>query len=264
MQNRPTAGARRHSSTLDHLPHRSYRDFVRNRIREMILSGEFRPGQHLNELDMAVRFGVSATPVREAFRELEQTGLIVVVPHRGAVVRSLTHQDLAEMYSLRAHLERLGVRLALPNLTQQDFDELERLVDVMEAEAGAGNVETMVEVDVAFHQLFMERSGHRLLLRMWEQIHPSQWTYVTVGVLAEKGPLYIARRHRPLLEVVRTGSAVEAEGAMSRHIDEIGVEALEVFDAGLDRNGQSHESPWEPARRLAGERNRASGKEVKG
>lgn len=223
------------TSTVNHVPRHSYRGMVRDRMRDSILSGEFRPGQHLNEVDMALRFGVSATPVREAFRELEQNGLIVVVPHRGAVVRSLTHRDLAEMYSLRAHLERLAVRLALPNLAEADFDELERLVDVMEQEARAGNVAEMVEVDVAFHRLIIERAEHRLLLRMWEQIHPSQWTYVTVRVLAQKGPLYIAQRHRPLLELMRRGGGSEVEEAMAAHIDEIGVEALGVFD--LDEAG---------------------------
>lgn len=223
------------TSTVNHVPRHSYRGMVRDRMRDSILSGEFRPGQHLNEVDMALRFGVSATPVREAFRELEQNGLIVVVPHRGAVVRSLTHRDLAEMYSLRAHLERLAVRLALPNLAEADFDELERLVDVMEQEARAGNVAEMVEVDVSFHRLIIERAEHRLLLRMWEQIHPSQWTYVTVRVLAQKGPLYIAQRHRPLLELMRRGGGSEVEEAMAAHIDEIGVEALGVFD--LDEAG---------------------------
>lgn len=242
MQKRSDAPAKRLPSSIDHVPHRSYRDFVRNRIREAILSGEFHPGEHLNEVDMAVRFGVSATPVREAFRELEQTGLIVVVPHRGAVVRSLTHRDLAEMYSLRAHLEHLAVRLALPRMSAGDFEELERLIDEMEQEARADRVSSMVEVDVAFHRLIMERADHGLLLRTWEQIHPSQWTYLTVRVLSAKGPLYIAQRHRPLLEVLRQGRGPEAEEAMANHIDEIGVEALEVFDAGdesgdVDRDG---------------------------
>lgn len=238
MQKRPaTTTVTPRPSTVDHVPRHSYRGLVRDRIRDAILSGEFRPGQHLNEVDMALRFGVSATPVREAFRELEQTGLIVAAPHRGAVVRSLTHRDLQEMYSLRAHLERLAVRLALPNLTEADFDRLERLVDAMEKEARAGEVASMVEVDVAFHRLIIERADHRLLLRMWEQIHPSQWTYVTVRVLAQKGPLYIAQRHRPLLELMRRGRGSEIEEAMARHIDQIGVEALEVFGAGPDENG---------------------------
>lgn len=240
MQNYAKAGTKRVSGTVDHVPRRSYRDLVRNRIREAILGGEFSPGEHLNEVDMAVRFGVSATPVREAFRELEQTGLIVVVPHRGAVVRSLTHQDLAEMYSLRAHLERFAVHVALPRLVDEDFDELERVVDEMEKEARAGNVSLMVEIDVAFHRLIVERADHRLLLRTWEQIHPSQWTYLTVKVLAEKGPLYIAQRHRPLLQLLRTGPSAEAEEAMARHIDEIGIEALQVFDAADGGLGSSH------------------------
>lgn len=216
---------------VDRVPRTSYRMVVRDRLRDAILSGELRPGEHLNEVAIAARFGVSATPVREAFRELEQSGLIVVMPHRGAVVRSLTRQDLAEMYSLRAHLERLAIHLARPSLTDEDFAHLAELIERMRHTAQRDDVTQMVEVDVAFHRHIVRASGHQLLLKTWEQIHPSQWTYITVRVLAAKGPLYIAERHWPLLDVLRTGTPAAAEDAMADHIDAIGVEALEVFDA---------------------------------
>lgn len=223
MQNIPT------TSHVTELPRRSYRQLVRDQLRDAILSGELRAGEHLNEVSIAKRFGVSATPVREAFRELEQSGLLVGVAHRGAVVRSLTRKDLGEMYSLRAHLERLAIRLALPRLDARDFNTLSDLARRMERVASKGEVVALVDLDVSFHRHIVQRSDHELLLKTWEQIHPSQWTYVTVRFLAAKGPLYIAQRHWPLLEVLRRGQSEEAQDVVAHHIDAIGKEVLELF-----------------------------------
>lgn len=216
-------------SGLNRVPRSSYRRAVEAELREAILSGELAPGEHLNEVAVARMLGVSATPVREAFRDLEQAGLIAVESHRGATVRVLSTRDLAEMYSLRAHLERMGTRLARGRLTEDDFADLRRLIEEMEDQAERGDVAGMVKSDVAFHRRIMATADHKLLLRTWEQIHPSQWTYVTVRVLAEKGPKYIAKRHWPLLEALQGRSASDSEEAMASHIDLIGREAVEVF-----------------------------------
>lgn len=208
----------------------SYRHVVAAQLRRAIALGELSPGERLNEVDVAKRLGVSATPVREAFRDLEQAGLIVVRPHRGAIVRPLTHRDLAEVYSLRAHLEQMAIRLAYPRLEKEDFTRLEERIVEMEQRATAGDVIGVVELDVAFHRYIVERADHDLLLQTWENIHPSRWTYITVQALSKKGALYIARRHRPLLKALQADSAQVAIDAVAGHIETIGTEALRVLD----------------------------------
>lgn len=218
-------------SKLQRVARTSYRQVVVMQLREAIASGELAPGEHLNEVAVADRLGVSPTPVREAFRDLEQSGLIEVQPHRGARVRPLTRRALSEIYSLRAHLEQLAIRLAHPRLEEQDFAQLKDLIEGMERCAEEGDPAGVVELDVAFHRHIVARADHDLLLETWEHIHPSRWTYVTVRVLSEKGPLYIARRHWPLLAALRKDSADVAIDAASEHIEFIGAEALEVLDA---------------------------------
>ena len=195
------------------------------------MTGELKPGQRLSEVAVAKQLGVSPTPVREAFRDLEHDGLIVVKPHRGAVVRPLSHRDLAEMYSLRSHLERFAVRLAHPKLTGADFARLEGLIRQMENLARDGDSAAMVEADVEFHRVIVTLADHQLLLSTWERINPSQWTYITVRMLAERGATYIAVRHWPLLEALRADSPDAAEAAIVDHIDTIGAEALAIFAA---------------------------------
>ncbi len=204
---------------------------VREQLRDAILSGQLKPGDRLLEADLARQFGVSITPVREALRGLESARLVVSQPHRGTVVRQLTRQDIHEMYSLRAHLDRLAIRLALPRLTGEDFEYLERLVDQMVAFAEESNSEGMVDVDVSFHDHLYSRGGHRLLHETWASINPSNWTMLSVRVLAGRGPLYIAERHRPLLAALREGGIAQAEESMSAHISELGEQVLAEWPA---------------------------------
>lgn len=215
----------------------SYRQLVGEQLRAAIASGELAPGERLNEVAVAKRFGVSPTPVREAFRELEQAGLIEVIPHRGARVRPLTERDLSEIYSLRAHLEQMGIRLAYPRLGESDFEELAEVIRTMEERARDNDPAGVVEHDVAFHRLIMAKADHSLLLRTWEQIHPARWTYVTVRVLANRGPLYIAKRHWPLLEALRGPSPELAVDAAAQHIELVGDEAVRVLRGQTDAEG---------------------------
>jgi len=212
----------------------SYRHMVVEQLREAIALGELAPGERLNEGAVAKRLGVSATPVREAFRDLEQAGLVEVVPHRGARVRSLTRRDMSEIYSLRATLEQLAIRLAHPNLEEADFSRLEDLIHEMEDKARQDDPAGVVQLDVAFHRHIVERADHQLLLKTWEEIHPSRWTYLTVRVLSERGSLYIAQRHWPLLDALRSPSIRSAVEAATEHIEAIGAEAIRVLDSTED------------------------------
>jgi DNA-binding GntR family transcriptional regulator len=218
-------------SAMKRVTRTSLRHMVGDQLREAIASGELAPGERLNEVAVAKRLGVSPTPVREAFRDLEQSGLIVVEPHRGVTVRPLTHRDLSEIYSLRAHLEQMAIKLAHPRLDEHDFAALADLIRGMEERAKQDDPAGVVELDVAFHRYVVHKAGHDLLLKTWEQIHPSRWTYVTVRVLSERGPLYIARRHWPLLKALQATSPQVAVDAAVEHIEDIGDEALKVLDA---------------------------------
>lgn len=207
----------------------SYRQMVGEQLRAAIASGELAAGERLNEVAVAKQLGVSPTPVREAFRDLEQAGLIEVVPYRGARVRPLTERDLSEIYSMRAHLEQMGIRLAYPRMDESDFQRLEELIRVMEERAKGDDLAGVVAHDVEFHRHIMRRADHGLLLTTWERIHPSRWTYVTVRVLSERGPLYIAQRHWPLLKALRGPSLERAIEAAADHIELVGDEAMRVL-----------------------------------
>ena len=100
------------------------RDVVFHTLREAILKGELKPGERLMELQLAAKLGVSRTPVREAIRMLEQEGLAVTVPRKGAEVARMTEKDMEDVLQIRRALDELAVGLACDNMTEDKLTKL--------------------------------------------------------------------------------------------------------------------------------------------
>lgn len=203
-------------------PRRLLRDDIRQWLHEAILSGELKPGDQIVETKIAREFGTSQGPVREALREMEQSGLIDHHPHRGAFVRHVSADDAWELYTLRAHLEVMAVRLALPLLKESDFARMESLLDEMRAAARGANQRQLTEIDVAFHGVLFERAGHRLLERTWRSMNPLSWTMFTLTVLDGLDLAHAAERHRPIIAALGTRDEATAEAAITDHLLALG------------------------------------------
>ena len=98
------------------------RDVVFNTLRQAILKGELKPGERLLEIALAERLGVSRTPVREAMRKLEQEGLVVMIPRRGAQVASITEKDLNDVLEVRIALENVAIEKACKLITEEELE----------------------------------------------------------------------------------------------------------------------------------------------
>lgn len=199
------------------LRQRSLRELVNHSIRDAILKGNLRPGERIVESRVAKSMGVSQAPVREAIRELEQAGLLVSYPNRGAYVRELTPKDVREIYSLRAVLERFAVEQAVPLFGDEDYKRLDTLVGEMIHHAEAEDTEAFVEADFAFHAYICEKSGHALLLKTWEGISPWNWTFIS-ALWDERPIIELAKRHVDLIDAIKTSNPTEAGDVMYRHI----------------------------------------------
>ena len=95
---------------------RTVKDTLVEILRDEIIQGHLAPGQHLRLEEIAPRFDVSTTPVREALRELEVEGLVTIFPHRGAIVTKLSVEELQDIYDIRVTLEEMATRFAVPHL----------------------------------------------------------------------------------------------------------------------------------------------------
>lgn len=179
-------------ASLKPVEDKTRRGQIVRQMREFIVAGGVLPGERLTETDLAMRLGVSRAPLREAVRELVDTGLVVSIPYKGLFVRSITSKDLEEIYSLRTTLEQLAFRECWDNRDKAACDDLRgrnaRLSQVItEGKAPL----RAVELELELHSWCYELAGHRLLLQSWERMKPNLQFYFSLHQKAHdrKGPL---------------------------------------------------------------------------
>lgn len=183
------------------------------------MSGEWQPGDRLLEEDIAAQLEVSRGTVREAFRQLEQEGLIVTFPNRRTVVAETSEEELqGVLLPVRLVVERFAFHRALPRLTEADVAQLRKVVEDLRQACESGDLESIVELDMGFHRVVMERSGSLHTLRLWEAITPR-----VRGFFFRMAPRHatlaeIAQEHDELLESMLSGDHDQLDRVLDIHI----------------------------------------------
>ena len=149
----------------------SLRGRVFHRIREDILNGKYKDHEELKEVAIGQELGVSRTPVREAFRQLELEGLIQIIPNRGAYVTGIKVKDIQDIYMIRSKLEGLCARWACENITKEQLEEMEENIYLAEFHAARGHMEQMAELDNRFHNILYESCNSKMLEHLLKDYH---------------------------------------------------------------------------------------------
>lgn len=217
------------------LERRVFREEIRERLIEDILSGKLAPGARIIETRVAQQFGVSQGPVREALRDLELFGFVVSSPFRGTQVRKMSTEDLLEIYPIRAALEGVAGHAAAERIDDETIAQLEKLIQIMRQAADAGDHRKVVEADQTFHHTIVKASGNWMLQHVWQTMRLSITTCVTHS-LTHRSLHEIAERHVNVLEALRARDPQLAEAAIRRHIEEPGEWILS--ELGQDAIGQ--------------------------
>lgn len=194
---------------------------VRDDVLGMILRGEIRAGERINEPDVAARLGVSRVPVREALRELESSGLVEARKHSGVFVRKLGAQEVRDLYELRALLDGFAGRRAaeLPEPDRMRLaDALDASVGRMEAAAQSVNVSAYYSENLRFHWLMVEAAGNAALAECYrnltQKLHLSRLTNLSHGL----GMQASVADHREIAAVLRAGDARRCELLLADHV----------------------------------------------
>ncbi|HOA42602.1 MAG TPA: GntR family transcriptional regulator [Bacillota bacterium] len=132
-------------------------------LRSAILRGKLRPGEKLSEQQVCDKFGLSRTPVREAFRQLELEGLIETIPNRGAFVVGLSKRDIEDLYEMRKAYEILAVKWAIERITKEEMEKLEEAYEFMEFYTMKKEADKMLNINMQFHNLIYKASHNRML-----------------------------------------------------------------------------------------------------
>ncbi len=158
------------------------RDVVYNTLRNGILRGSLKPGDRLMEMHLANKLGVSRTPVREAIRMLEQEGLAVMIPRKGAQVAKMTEKDLQDVLEIRDALDELAVRMACSRMTDGQLLELKEALRAFEEAALSKDVRRIVEADEAFHNVIYRMADNPklegIVNNLKEQMYRYRYEYI--------------------------------------------------------------------------------------
>lgn len=198
---------------------RTLTDEVTVALEEAILDGALKPGERLVEKDLAEALNVSRVPVREALSILRQIGLVERRPRGGHFVVELSPELAIDVFSIREVLEGLASRVAAENMTEQDLQELEILVEKMREAANARNLRLAWEYDHEFHNLIWRGSHRSFLIKLLENIEPAVKFYLLVSKLFDDLDFETTvGKHEVILEGLRSKDPDLVERVMREHI----------------------------------------------
>jgi DNA-binding GntR family transcriptional regulator len=193
-------------------------DRIRNALTDQIASGELAPGAALDEQQLADRFGVSRTPIREALRQLAVTGLVEIRPRRGVVVARMTSERIMEMFETMAEVEAVCARLATYRMTPI---ERSRLLDLHEAArrfAAEGDVDGYDRINHAFHQCIYQATHNAFLAELATSLRSRMNALRRVQLRHKDRPRRSALEHQSILEALAEGDGEVAARRMRAHM----------------------------------------------
>lgn len=196
----------------------SLRGRVFKKIREDILDGRYQENDELREAAIAEELGVSRTPVREAFRQLELEGLIRIVPNKGAYVTGISSSDVADIYEIRSLLEGLCARWATKKITKEKIDEMEETILLSEFHLSKKHYEQLIDLDNRFHMQLYEACGSKMLIHLLKDFHQYVHKERQQTLSSWERSKAAVAEHKSIMEAIRDGNAALAEKLADEHI----------------------------------------------
>lgn len=197
----------------------SLRGRVFNKLREDILSGKYQEHEELKEVAIGEELGVSRTPVREAFRQLELEGLIQIVPNKGAYVTGITAKDVKDIYMIRSYLEGMCAKLVTEKITDEQLDELEENVYLASYHASKGHMEQMAELDNRFHHILYEACDSKMLQKLLQDFHEYVMRIRKKTLSTKERGIASNEEHKQIMEAIKQRNADEAERLANLHMN---------------------------------------------
>ncbi len=207
--------------SITQLPKANLRERVSSALRAAIISGEMAPGVLYSAPSLAARFGVSATPVREAMLDLVKENLVTIAPNKGFRVTEVDDAQLDEIAAIRKLLEPPVVRQVTARIPAEDFATLRRLAQDIVDWAQAGDLAAYTQADRTFHLRLLEYAGNARLVELVSDLR-GQTRLLGLAALLENGELVdSAREHLTIVDLIEARDADAVEAFMRLHIDQV-------------------------------------------
>ena len=199
----------------DYLP---LRDVVFNTLRDSILTGEMKPGERLMEIHLANRLGVSRTPIREAIRMLEQEGLAVTIPRRGAEVAKMTEKDMQDVLQVREALDELAASIACELITEEELEKLAEAKQEFEEATQTRDLKRIAETDVVFHDIIYQATRNPKLVNILNNLREQMYRYRVEYLKDEKNYPVLLKEHQQMVEGFREKNKELVTESMRKHV----------------------------------------------
>ena len=191
-------------------------------LRERILRGAFPEGEPLRQDAIAEELGVSRIPVREALRQLEAEGLVTFHPHRGAVVTTLSLEEITELFELRADIESALLRRSIPLMATADHRRATEILDAYEVALRTGEVAAWGDLNWRFHSALYAPAMRPFTLGIVSKLHQHSDRYLRMQLSLTHGESRARTEHRAILTAVKRRDTLKAPTLMRAHILEAG------------------------------------------
>ncbi len=201
--------------------HRPLREIVYEELKMQILTGKITPGTRMMEVELAESMGVSRTPIREAIKKLEQEGLVIIEPRKGAYASQISVKDMVDILEVRQDMEGLAAHMAAYRMTPKQMKELETISSGYNKAVEEGNMADMIKYDTDFHNLIVESCNNNILTMMINQLQELllrfRYVYYDNIKRAEKMP----SEHSMIMEAIKDGRSDAARASAEMHIERI-------------------------------------------
>jgi DNA-binding GntR family transcriptional regulator len=204
-------------ATLRLLQSQSLPDVVREEVKRLILQGVYKPGDKLGEEELAEKLGVSRGPIREAFRGLEQSGLVRVAKNRGVFVRVFTLDEARDLYFVRGGIEEMIARTLATTISDTQLSDLALLLETMEANLAAKDLDSYFENDVLFHDKIVQLTGNYRLIEIHRSL-TNEMNLIRFHSLRSGGIHVSNAEHGAMLDALTQRDADTAIWAFRAHI----------------------------------------------
>jgi len=175
-------------------------------IKAAIIKGKFKPGEKISEGELAESMGISRTPLREAFRKLENEGFIEIIPRKGAVVTEIDAQEAYHLYEIKSTLEGLAARLAAVNMQDKDLDKLEKINEELKELIDQNDLEAFYKAHTRFHEGFVKLSGNRRLIQIISNLNDHFKRFGIVSFTLPGQYENAIKQHEEIIQAFREGN----------------------------------------------------------
>ncbi len=198
----------------------SLTDEIADVIRERILRGEYGIGEKIKEAKIAAELNVSRTPIREAFKSLQEEGLIDYIPNKGCFAKGFTKQDVEDIYEVRETLETLAMKWAVERISDEQIAQLYEQCDLMEFYTKKNDAKKVLELNASFHNIIYDSANSRflaLVLRTYKQYLDKTRNLIFYEQSYLEGILV---EHRHIADALKDRDTEEAVRAIIAHMQD--------------------------------------------